>query len=177
MCIRDSYQSYVVPNAQELLKLVNEQLSPFVEKSVLSDLDIMSVNADGSVSSTTGTVEDRKAAAAPVIPSDTPTEPADTEPGQTGETEDPSGGETGGTGQPGTGETGTTEPGQTGGETDGSGGTGTGGEIVQPEQPGGTGETPAEPSQPTQPTEPAEPAQPDQPDDSVFVPEEVTEVP
>ena len=166
-----------MPNAQELLKLVNEQLSPFVEKSVLSDLDIMSVNADGSVSSTTGTVEDRKAAAAPVIPSDTPTEPADTEPGQTGETEDPSGGETGGTGQPGTGETGTTEPGQTGGETGGSGessGTGTGGEIVQPEQPGGTGETPAEPSQPAQP---AEPAQPDQPDDSVFVPEEVTEVP
>ena len=175
-----NYQSYVVPNAQELLKLVNDQLSPFVEKSVLSDLDIMSVNADGSVSSTTGTVEDRKAAAAPVVPSDTPTEPADTEPGQTGETEDPSGGETGETGQPGTGETGTTEPGQTGGETGGSGessGTGTGGEVVQPEQPGGAGETPAEPSQPTQPAQPAEPAQPDQPDDSVFVPEEVTEVP
>ena len=178
-----NYQSYVVPNAQELLKLVNDQLSPFVEKSVLSDLDIMSVNADGSVSSTTGTVEDRKAAAAPVISSGTSTEPADAEPGQTGETEDPSGGETGGTGQPGTGETGTTEPGQTGGETGGSGessGTGTGGEIVQPEQPGGAGETPAEPTQPTQPTQPAqpaEPAQPDQPDDSVFVPEEVTEVP
>ena len=34
----------------------------------MSDLDIMSVNADGSVSSTTGYVEDGKAAVAPVVP-------------------------------------------------------------------------------------------------------------
>lgn len=61
-------QSYVVPNAQELLDLVNSELSPFVEPSVLSDLDIMSVNRDGSVSSTTGRVEDGKAAAPPVKP-------------------------------------------------------------------------------------------------------------
>ena len=56
-----NYQSYVVPNAKELLELVNTSLSPFVEKSVMSDLDIMSVNTDGSVSSTTGHVEDSKA--------------------------------------------------------------------------------------------------------------------
>ena len=63
-----NYQSYVVPNAQELLELVNSGLSPFVEPAVLSDLDIMSVNKNGSVSSTTGHVEDSKAASAPVKP-------------------------------------------------------------------------------------------------------------
>ena len=70
-----NYQSYVVPNAQELLDLVNSDLSPFVEPSVLSDLDIMSINADGSVSSTTGQVEDSAAAKPPVKPS----KPAETE--------------------------------------------------------------------------------------------------
>ena len=54
--------SYVVPNAQELLDLVNNELSPFVETFTMRDLDIMSVNADGSVSSSTGHVEDSKAA-------------------------------------------------------------------------------------------------------------------
>ena len=63
-----NYQSYVVPNAQELLALVNNDLSPFVEPSVMSDLDIMSVNADGSASSTTGHVEDSVAAKPPVKP-------------------------------------------------------------------------------------------------------------
>ena len=70
-----NYQSYVVPNAQELLDLVNSNLSPFVEPSVLSDLDIMSINADGSVSSTTGQVEDSAAAKPPVKPA----KPAETE--------------------------------------------------------------------------------------------------
>ena len=70
-----NYQSYVVPNAQELLDLVNSDLSPFVEPSVLSNLDIMSINADGSVSSTTGQVEDSAAAKPPVKPA----KPAETE--------------------------------------------------------------------------------------------------
>lgn len=70
-----NYQSYVVPNAQELLDLVNSDLSPFVEPSVLSDLDIMSINGDGSVSSTTGHVEDSAAAKPPVKPA----KPAETE--------------------------------------------------------------------------------------------------
>ena len=69
-----SYQSYVVPNAQELLDLVNNELSPFVEPSVMSDLDIMSVNANGSISSTTGHVEDSSAASVPVKPAK-PVEP------------------------------------------------------------------------------------------------------
>ena len=53
--------AYVLPQPEELLTLVNEDLSPFVEEFVLSDLDIMSVNPDGSLSSSTGYVEDTKA--------------------------------------------------------------------------------------------------------------------
>ena len=68
-------QSYVVPNARELLELVNNELSPFAETFTLSDLDIMSVNADGSVSSTTGHVEDSRAALPPVKPEQAPEEP------------------------------------------------------------------------------------------------------
>lgn len=44
---------------QELLDLVNNELSPFVEKFTMRDLDIMSVNADGSVSSSTGLMEEQ----------------------------------------------------------------------------------------------------------------------
>ncbi len=62
---RDYYLSYVVPIARELLEIVNSSLSPYVEEFTISDLDIMSVNADGSLSSTTGYVEDRPAASAP----------------------------------------------------------------------------------------------------------------
>ena len=65
-------QSYVVPNAKELLALVNNELSPFSEVFTMKDLDIMSVNADGSVSSSTGYVEDKKAALPP--PKDEPEE-------------------------------------------------------------------------------------------------------
>lgn len=62
-------QSYVVPRPKELLELVNTKLSPFTKVFTLSDLDIMSVNADGSVSSTTGVVADAPAALPPEKPS------------------------------------------------------------------------------------------------------------
>ena len=58
--------SYVIPKADDLLELVNNKLSPFVDPFVLSDLDLMSVNSDGSLRSTTGHVEDSKAAQPPV---------------------------------------------------------------------------------------------------------------
>jgi LCP family protein required for cell wall assembly len=67
-------QSYVVPNAGQLLDIVNNKLSPYVEVFKRSDLDIMSVNADGSLSSSTGYVEDKRAALPPDIPSDEPKE-------------------------------------------------------------------------------------------------------
>ena len=64
---KDFYLDYVVPIAGKLLDIVNNQLSPFKEVFTLSDLDIMSVNADGSLSSTTGRVEDSAAAKAPTL--------------------------------------------------------------------------------------------------------------
>ena len=56
-----SEQSYVVPRATQLLELVNTSLSPYAEVFTRSDLDIMTVNSDGSVSSSTGRVEDGNA--------------------------------------------------------------------------------------------------------------------
>ena len=55
---RYSVQSYVTPYPNELLELVNTKLSPYKEVFTRSDLDMMTVNADGSVSSSTGRVED-----------------------------------------------------------------------------------------------------------------------
>lgn len=162
-----SYQqnlSYVVPIASQLLDIVNNKLSPFVETFTLSDLDIMSVNADGSISSTTGRVEDSKAAVPPVKPS----KPAETEP-----VEDPTVDENGnpidsgtividpdtglpdtGTTDPGT-DTGTTTPGSTpvtppdsGTDTPPSDGN------TQPETPDSATEQPVSPEEPTTPDEP-----------------------
>ncbi len=64
--------AYVLPIAGQLLDIVNNKLSPYVEVFKRSDLDIMSVNADGSLSSSTGYVEDKIAAQPPNIPSDEP---------------------------------------------------------------------------------------------------------
>ena len=129
--------SYVVPNAQELLDLVNNELSPFVEKFTMSDLDIMSVNSDGSVSSSTGHVEDSKAAQ--------PQNHHSSSGSQTGT------GDSGTTTDPGT----ATDPGNTGdnsGTTVDPGNTGdnSGGTTVDP---GNTGDnsgttTPSEPTTP-----------------------------
>ena len=164
------YQSYVVPNAQELLALVNSDLSPFVEPSVLSDLDIMSVNSDGSVSSTTGHVEDSKAAKPPVKP----VKPAETEPEEpvvddNGNVIDPDTGEIiqtpdteivtppeegGGTTTPP--EAGTvTPPAGNGGETSDPG-TVTPPETTTPDT-GGETEPPAEPATPEEPSVPEDP--------------------
>ena len=59
------YLSYVVPYRDKLLTLVNEKLSPFEEPFRMSDLDLMYVNKDGSIGSTSGYVEDTKAASPP----------------------------------------------------------------------------------------------------------------
>ena len=153
-----SYQwplAYVVPVANELLDIVNNKLSPFVETFTLSDLDIMSVNSDGSLRSTTGYVEDAKAAVPPVKPAQSdpveepvvdengspidPETPIAVDPG-TGEPTDP-GTENPGTTDPGTTDPGTTEP-------------GTATDPVAP--PEGGGETPQ-----TTPETPAEPENPD----------------
>src|SRR5699024_1223253 len=68
---------YVVPVADELLELVNTKLSPYTEVFTLGDLDIMSVNSDGSIRSTSGHVEDAKAARPPARPSSPPSTPTE----------------------------------------------------------------------------------------------------
>lgn len=149
-------QSYVTPIASELLELVNSELSPFVEPSTMSDLDIMSVNSDGSVSSTTGHVEDSKAAAAPVISSGKKDEPAkDYDMDSNGNLIDPDTGEViapseteTGTDMPATEPITPQEP-ETGGSDASTGG----------ETGSGSGETPEEPDQSgiiVVPTEPSE---------------------
>ena len=169
---KDFYLDYVVPIAGKLLDIVNNQLSPFKEVFTLSDLDIMSVNADGSLSSTTGRVEDSAAAKAPtligsgkkdesekdyitdengnLVDPDTGeivTPPSETEPGTETPSETPSEPtpETPATPEtPGTG-TETTDPsGSTGGET----GTGSPETPDQPEDPGIIVVPPEEPATP-----------------------------
>ena len=112
--------SYVVPNAQELLDLVNNELSPFVEKFTMSDLDIMSVNSDGSVSSSTGHVEDSKAAKPQNHQSSSGSQ---TGTGDGSETTDPGTTDPGTTdpGNSGTVDPGTTDPGSSGTVTPGTG--------------------------------------------------------
>ncbi len=76
-----AYLSYVVPNADELIEIVNQHFNPYQQDVTLANLDIMSVNSDGSVSSSTGVVKDSQAAqsVASQHPADTPvsTEPVD----------------------------------------------------------------------------------------------------
>ena len=116
-------QSYVTPYPNELLKLVNEELSPFKEVFTLRDLDIMSVNADGSLRSSTGYVEDKKAALPPPKPEPEPEEEEPAVDGN-GNSVDP---ETGLPLDPETGEPIVTDP--AAGEGGEPGGTGSGGET------------------------------------------------
>ena len=128
---RNNWQSYVTPYADELLELVNTHLSPFKEVFTISDLDIMSINKDGSISSTTGHVEDSRAAQPPQLlysTSTQPEEPTTDEPVIDGE--DPAA---------------STDP-----DSPNSGGI----VVVEPEQP------PAETTDPTPDPDPAEPVQP-----------------
>ena len=56
-----NYQSYVVPKTQELVDMVNEYFNPYVDNLRSNELDIMYVNSDGTIGSSTGKVEDTKA--------------------------------------------------------------------------------------------------------------------
>lgn len=86
--VYQNMQSYVLPDADKLLAVVNESFNPYQEARKQSGLDIMSINDDGSLSSTTGVVEDTAAAQPPAVskqvtkteepqPLETPGEPAE----------------------------------------------------------------------------------------------------
>ncbi len=68
----ENNQSYVLPDADELIQMVNESFNPYLEDRTTSQLDIMYKNKDGSLSSTTGVVEDKPSASPPVKPTPTP---------------------------------------------------------------------------------------------------------
>jgi len=191
---RQREQSYVVPRARELLELVNSEISPFTEVFTMKDLDIMSVNADGSISSSTGYVEDKQAALPPPAPEPEETgepvvdengNPIDpetglpiiveqgivTEPGEGENGTTPSGGTTDSGGSAGTTPSGgTTDPGGSAGTTPsgGTGGTGT----TPPVQDSGDAPAPVTPEPgPETGTTPAPeaPAEPQPPADPGFI--------
>jgi len=177
-------QEYVVPNAKKLLDLVNNELSPFTEVFTMRDLDIMSVNADGSISSSTGYVEDKKAALPPPKPEPEETDepavdengnPIDPETGlpiivEQGIVVEPGEGEEGNGTEPSGGEAGTAPSGGTGDPGAGTipSGSGTTEPPVQvpadtpsPVTPDPGLDTPAEPAPAPEPTaDPLSPADP-----------------
>ena len=71
------FQSYVVPNTEELVSVVNEYFNPYLEDLDDKDLDIMYVNSDGTIGSSTGVLEDTRHnsawAAYKSTPKETPT--------------------------------------------------------------------------------------------------------
>ena len=144
-------QNYVFPKAQELLDIVNNELSPFVEKFTMSDLDIMSLNSDGSLFSSTGHVEDSKAAVAPPVVVDRYSGDI------LGGTSSNSGTETNtGNGSETADGSETTDPGNTGTEIPGTGDTDNTGTLPPDntgDNNGGTATTPTEPD-PVTPTDP-----------------------
>lgn len=168
---RQSMVNYVLPKPQALLDLVNNELSPFQEVFTLSDLDIMSVNSDGSIRSSTGYVEDKQAAAPPPKPEPEEEEPAVDENGnpidpETGLPLAPEGGEPLVV-DPETGEPVVTAPPDTSADPSGSGNSGTGsggagdsgGDPAPAEPPsGGTAQPEAPVTVPPENQPPAEPA-------------------
>lgn len=178
---RQKTQSYVVPNARQLLDLVNNELSPFTEVFTLSDLDIMSVNADGSLSSSTGYVEDKKAALPPPKEEPEEEEPVVDENGnpidpETGLPIDPETGEPVTAVDPETGEPPDTAVGT--GES-GGGSTNSGGESTNPggsSQPGGTPSSPPDTGT-TQPPTVGTPSTPETPETPPAPTEPAPEVP
>ena len=141
----ENYQSYVLPDGEAIVELVNTHFNPYTYDIELEDLDIMSVNRDGSLSSSQGVVNDTLAAYPPVKPSKEPEKPVETP----AETEEPTSGE-----QPGEGE----EPAET----------------TQPpvtEEPAGTEEPPAT----ELPSESEHPVTSDPPAEEPVAPPEPTE--
>jgi len=53
--------SYVLPKPDELVALVNERFNPYKDALQENELDIMYVNSDGTIASSTGKVDDTKA--------------------------------------------------------------------------------------------------------------------
>ncbi len=149
-------QSYVTLYAQEVISLVNESFNPYLANVSMANLDIMSINADGSVRSSTGYVADGSAALPPVKE-----EPETAEEAEGALTPDdmtaPNGTAQSGTIQNGTAaQSGTTAP----NETLPSGTTIPGG-AEEPVEPPAEREEPEQPNEPAPEPEETEPTPPE----------------
>lgn len=79
----EAYKSHVYPNWSQLLSLINESLNPYVTNVTMKELDLIRVNDDGTLTSSTGVLADPSAAIPPVTETEQPTddpEPVDTDP-------------------------------------------------------------------------------------------------
>ena len=159
----NSMQSYVTLYAQQIVKLVNENFNPYLAQVTTANLDIMSINSDGTISSSTGYVADSRATAPPDIDG----EDAQAE-DEDGNGEEPENGEDGSEPTQG-GQSG--NAGTSGGSGTGSGTDGTAGSSTAPET-GIDGDPDAQASQ----EEPAAP-QEVEPTDGLPAEEPVDETP
>ena len=66
--------SYVFPNWNKLLTIINDQLNPFAQKVTMKQLDLMEVRNDGTLASSTGVLADP---AMGVLPVEETPEPSD----------------------------------------------------------------------------------------------------
>ena len=86
------YKWRVYPSQNELLKLINAGLNPFVEQVTIRQLDLIRVSTDGdTLSSSTGRLADPSAAIPPVRETDTPEESDPVESGEPTESGAPQG--------------------------------------------------------------------------------------
>ena len=86
------YKWRVYPSQNELLKLINAGLNPFVEQVTIRQLDLIRVSTDGdTLSSSTGRLADPSAAIPPVRETDTPEESDPVESGKPTESGAPQG--------------------------------------------------------------------------------------
>lgn len=61
------YYGRVYPNQSALLELINESLNPFVDEVTLNELDLITVNSNGTLSSSTGVLADPSAGVPSVV--------------------------------------------------------------------------------------------------------------
>ena len=101
-----NYQSYVTLYADEMVKLINSKFNPYLTDITVGMLDIMSINSDGTISCTSGKLQDTKHNSQYLAWLEEKNKPQDPEPEDPGTT-DP------GTTDPGTADPGTTDPGTT----------------------------------------------------------------
>ena len=76
------YEMKVCPNWNQLLTLINESLNPYVEEVTMSQLDLIRINRDGSLTASSGRLADPSAANPTVVEEPSPTPSPEPSPSQ-----------------------------------------------------------------------------------------------